>query len=140
MVRSATEDYPDELRLKAGAGMMPPNIRTETFTETANIVYAVAPDHLYETVLAAVNQATASIYYEGYTFKNAHLADAIVARMTAIPTMTVTILLEGEPGRRNRFHLDHIAHAPTDDRCDRQQGRGVGCNASRGFIAPRRLG
>jgi cardiolipin synthase len=71
--------------------------RTETFTETATLTYAVAPDNIYETVLAEINQATTSIYYEGYTFKNAHLADAIVARMTAVPTMTVTILLEGEP-------------------------------------------
>ncbi len=30
-------------------------------------------------------------------FTSAHLADAIVARMTANPGMTVTILLEGEP-------------------------------------------
>jgi cardiolipin synthase len=70
---------------------------TDLFTETASITYAVAPDNIYETVLAEVNQATTSIYYEGYTFHNAHLADAIVARMTANPGMTVTILLEGEP-------------------------------------------
>ncbi|MBN1812554.1 MAG: lamin tail domain-containing protein, partial [Anaerolineae bacterium] len=70
---------------------------TETFTETATLTYAVAPDHIYETVLAEINQAATSIYYEGYTFNNAHLADAIVARMTANPGMTVTILLEGEP-------------------------------------------
>jgi Lamin Tail Domain/PLD-like domain len=57
----------------------------------------VAPDNIYETVLAEINQATTSIYYEGYTFNNAHLADAIVARMQANPGMTVTILLEGEP-------------------------------------------
>ena len=67
------------------------------FTEPATLTYAVAPDHIYETVLAEINQATTSIYYEGYTFKNAHLADAIVARMTANPGMTVSILLEGEP-------------------------------------------
>jgi len=70
---------------------------TATFTETATITYAVAPDNIYETVLAEIQGATTSIYYEGYTFKNAHLADAIVAQMTANPGMTVTILLEGEP-------------------------------------------
>jgi cardiolipin synthase len=70
---------------------------TDTFTETATITYAVAPDNIYETVLAEIGQATTSLYYEGYTFHNAHLADAIVARMTANPGITVTILLEGEP-------------------------------------------
>jgi cardiolipin synthase len=70
---------------------------TDLFTETASVTYAVAPDHIYETVLAEINQAAASIYYEGYTFNNAHLADAIVARMQANPGMTVTLLLEGEP-------------------------------------------
>ncbi len=70
---------------------------TTTFTETATITYTVAPDNIYETVLAEINKAAESIYYEGYTFKNAHLADAVVARMTANPGMTVTVLLEGEP-------------------------------------------
>jgi cardiolipin synthase len=69
----------------------------ETFTETATLTYAVAPDNIYDAVLTEINQATTSIYYEGYTFKNAHLADAIVARMTAHQGMTVRILLEGEP-------------------------------------------
>jgi cardiolipin synthase len=70
---------------------------TDLFTETASIAYAVAPDNIYETVLAEINQAATSIYYEGYTFNNAHLADTIVARMQANPGMTVTLLLEGEP-------------------------------------------
>jgi hypothetical protein len=70
---------------------------TEAFTEIATLTYTVAPDHIYETVLTEINSATTSIYYEGYTFENAHLADAIVARMTANPGMTVTLLLEGEP-------------------------------------------
>jgi cardiolipin synthase len=68
-----------------------------TFTEPATLTYAVAPDQLYEAVLAEIEQAATSITYEGYTFKNAHLADAIVARMAANPGMTVRILLEGEP-------------------------------------------
>lgn len=70
---------------------------TSKFTENAKITYAVAPDHIYETVLAEINKATTSIYYEGYTFKNAHLADAIVTRMVANSGMTVKVLLEGEP-------------------------------------------
>jgi cardiolipin synthase len=70
---------------------------TAAFTETATVTYTVAPDSIYETVVAEINEANESIYYEGYTFNNAHLADAIVARMTANPGMTVTILLEGEP-------------------------------------------
>jgi cardiolipin synthase len=70
---------------------------TDLFTETTTIAYAVAPDNIYETVLAEINQATTGIYYEGYTFDNAHLADTIVARMQANPGMTVTLLLEGEP-------------------------------------------
>lgn len=70
---------------------------TAAFTETATITYTVAPDNIYDAVVAEIGRATESIYYEGYTFKNAHLADAIVAQMAAHPGMTVTILLEGEP-------------------------------------------
>jgi phosphatidylserine/phosphatidylglycerophosphate/cardiolipin synthase-like enzyme len=69
----------------------------ETFAEIATLTYAVAPDNIYETVLGEINQATTSILYEGYTFKNAHLADAIVARLVTNPGMTASILLEGEP-------------------------------------------
>ena len=70
-----------------------------TFVEPATLTYAVAPDHIYETVLDQINGATTSILYEGYTFKNAHLAEAIVARLTEFefPALTVRILLEGEP-------------------------------------------
>ena len=70
---------------------------TEAFTETATLTCAVAPDNIFDAVLAEIDQATTSLYYEGYTFNNAHLADAIVARMQASPGMMVTILLEGEP-------------------------------------------
>jgi len=69
----------------------------ETFTETATITYAIAPDNIFDAVLDQINQATTSLYYEGYTFKNAHLAGAIVDQMNAYPAMTVRILLEGEP-------------------------------------------
>ena len=44
-----------------------------------------------------LGQASQSIYYEGYTFKNADLADLIAARLAANPGMTVTMLLEGAP-------------------------------------------
>ena len=57
----------------------------------------MAPDNIYEAVLAEINQAKTSIFFEGYTFKNAHLADAIVARMTANRITKVKILLEDEP-------------------------------------------
>lgn len=70
---------------------------TRAFTETATLTYAVAPDNIYEAVVAEIDRATTSIYYEGYTFDNAHLADAIVARLEASPGMTVTLLLEGGP-------------------------------------------
>lgn len=70
---------------------------TNRFTETATITYAVAPDNIYDAVLAQIGQATSSIYYEGYTLTNAHLVNAITARLQANPAMTVTILLEGEP-------------------------------------------
>jgi hypothetical protein len=45
---------------------------------------------------AEINQATATIHDQGYTFKNAHLADAIVARMMTVPTMTVILLLDAD--------------------------------------------
>ena len=35
--------------------------RTETFTELATLTYTVAPDNIYETVLAEINQALATI-------------------------------------------------------------------------------
>jgi phosphatidylserine/phosphatidylglycerophosphate/cardiolipin synthase-like enzyme len=70
---------------------------TAAFTEPATITYTVAPDNIFDAVVAEIGRATESIYYEGYTFKNAHLADAIVAQMAAHPGMTVTLLLEGEP-------------------------------------------
>jgi cardiolipin synthase len=70
---------------------------TASFTETATVTYTIAPDNIYEAVLAEIDRASGSIYYEGYTFENAHLADAISARMRAHPGMTVTFLLEGEP-------------------------------------------
>ena len=67
------------------------------FTKTATINYAVAPDNIYETVLAEIAKASESIYYAGYNFKNAHLTKAIVDRMTANPGITVTVLLERAP-------------------------------------------
>jgi phosphatidylserine/phosphatidylglycerophosphate/cardiolipin synthase-like enzyme len=70
---------------------------TTRFTETATITYTVAPDNIYDAVLAEINRATSSIYYEGYTLTNADLVDAMVSRLQANPGMTVTVLLEGGP-------------------------------------------
>ncbi len=70
---------------------------THQVTQTATITYAVAPDGIYDLVAGYLNRATQSIYYEGYTFDNAHLADIITATLAAHPGMTVTLLLEGAP-------------------------------------------
>ena len=72
------------------------------FAEPATLTYAVAPDHIYETVLAEINQATTSILYEGYTFKNAHLADAIVARLDGQSGHDRQHLARGRAGGRHR--------------------------------------
>ncbi len=66
-------------------------------TQTATITYAVAPDALYNTVATYIGQASQSIYYEGYTFDNAHLADLMSTTLAAHPGMDVTLLLEGGP-------------------------------------------
>lgn len=70
---------------------------THQVTQTAAISYVVAPDALYEVVAGYLEQASQSIYYEGYTFDNADLADIINIRLTTEPGMTVRILLEGGP-------------------------------------------
>lgn len=70
---------------------------THQVTQTASITYVIAPDAIYEVVAGYLSRATQSIFYEGYTFKNAHLADIISATLVANPTMTVTMLLEGAP-------------------------------------------
>ncbi len=70
---------------------------THQVTQTATITYVVAPDGIYDVVADYLGRATESIYYEGYTFKNAHLADIISATLVAHPGMTVTMLLEGAP-------------------------------------------
>jgi hypothetical protein len=70
---------------------------THKITQTATITYAVAPDALYSTVATYISQASQSIYYEGYTFDNAHLADLISTTLAAHPGITVTLLLEGGP-------------------------------------------
>ena len=41
---------------------------TKTFTETTSLTYAIAPDHIYEAVVSEIEEATSSIYVEGYTF------------------------------------------------------------------------
>lgn len=70
---------------------------THKITQTATITYIVAPDAIYDEVADYLTRATQSIYFEGYTFKNAHLADIISARLAANPGMTVTMRLEGAP-------------------------------------------
>ena len=70
---------------------------TRQVTQTAAITYAVAPDVLYEVVDGYLGRAERSIVYEGYTFDNFDLADAISAALVAHPGMTATLLLEGAP-------------------------------------------
>lgn len=64
-------------------------------TQNASLKYVVAPDNIFDAYLAEINAATSYIYIEGYTFDNANLADALVAKLQA--SVQVKILLEGEP-------------------------------------------
>ncbi len=64
-------------------------------TQNANLKYVVAPDNIFDAYVAEINAATSYIYIEGYTFDNAHLGDALVAKLQA--GVDVRILLEGEP-------------------------------------------
>ncbi len=66
---------------------------TVKVTQTATLVVAVAPDNAYEVIARYINSATTSILIEGYTFENAHLVDAVIARAQA--GVTVRVLLEG---------------------------------------------
>jgi cardiolipin synthase len=70
---------------------------THQVTQTAAITYAVAPDALYDVVDGYLSRAEQSIVYEGYTFDNLDLADAISAALMAHPGMTATLLLDGTP-------------------------------------------
>lgn len=70
---------------------------THQVTQTATITYVVAPDAIYDLVADYISRAESSIYYEGYTFENLHLADVISATLLAHPGMAVTMLLEGGP-------------------------------------------
>jgi phosphatidylserine/phosphatidylglycerophosphate/cardiolipin synthase-like enzyme len=69
--------------------------QTAQFTQTAVITYLVAPDHIFLYVQQAINEATSSIRYEGYTFDNADLGQALATRAAA--GVSVTVLLEGAP-------------------------------------------
>lgn len=66
-----------------------------TTTQAASLKYVVAPDNIFDAYIAEINAATNYIYIEGYTFDNAHFADALVAKLQA--NVDVKILLEGEP-------------------------------------------
>jgi len=70
---------------------------THQVTQTATVTYVVAPDGIYDVVADYLSKAESSIYYQGYTFKNAHLADIISSTLQANPGMTVTMLFEGAP-------------------------------------------
>jgi cardiolipin synthase len=70
---------------------------THQVTQTAAITYAIAPDALYGVVDGHLGRAEQSIIYEGYTFDNLDLADAISAALVAHPGMTATLLLDGAP-------------------------------------------
>ncbi len=67
---------------------------TQHVTEFARLSYLIAPDNIFDAYLAEISQASESVYIEGYSFTNAQLADALVARLQA--GVTVKILLEEE--------------------------------------------
>jgi cardiolipin synthase A/B len=64
-------------------------------SQNASLKYIVAPDNIFDAYLAEINAATSYIDIEGYTFNNADLANALVAKLQA--SVKVKILLEGEP-------------------------------------------
>jgi len=64
-------------------------------TQQAHLTYLVAPDNIFAAYLAEINKATSSIYIEGYTFDNVHIANALIAKLQA--GVNVRVLLEGGP-------------------------------------------
>lgn len=65
-----------------------------TATEQARLEYAVAPDASYAAYSDGIDDATSSLYIEGYSLDNAHVVDILVDRLNA--GVTVTVLLEEE--------------------------------------------
>ncbi len=68
--------------------------QTYKTTASARLTYAVAPDNVYDAYVAEINQATTSIYIEGYSFTNPAIADALIAKLQQ--GVQVKILLEEE--------------------------------------------
>ena len=64
-------------------------------TSNAHLTYVVAPDNVFTAYVSEINKATSYIYIEGYTFDNADIANALVAKLQA--GVQVKVLLEGEP-------------------------------------------
>jgi phosphatidylserine/phosphatidylglycerophosphate/cardiolipin synthase-like enzyme len=87
--------------------------QTAKFTQTATITYLIAPDNIFVNVRSAISAAQTSIRYEGYTFDNAELGQALAARAAA--GVSVTVLLEGAPvggvGDQDRWVCQQIENA-----------------------------
>lgn len=54
----------------------------------------ISPDNIFDAYLAEINPASATVYMEGYSFTNAQIANALVARLQA--GVDVVVLLEEE--------------------------------------------
>jgi uncharacterized protein YkwD len=87
--------------------------QTAKFTQTAVITYLIAPDNIFVNVRQAISLAQTSIRYEGYTFDNADLGQALAARAAA--GVSVTVLLEGGPvggiGDQDKWVCQQIENA-----------------------------
>ncbi|MBN1658674.1 MAG: lamin tail domain-containing protein [Anaerolineae bacterium] len=68
---------------------------TARVTETANLVVAIAPDHLLDAVVAQLSSAQVSILIEAYTIESWPIAEALIDRLGA--GVQVRLLLEGSP-------------------------------------------
>ncbi len=66
-----------------------------TVTETAYLTVAIAPDHLFETLLPHIQAAQESIAFEGYVLESVPIGLALAERAQA--GVEVRILLEGAP-------------------------------------------
>ncbi|MCS7222754.1 MAG: phospholipase D-like domain-containing protein [Anaerolineae bacterium] len=82
-------------------------------TETARLTVTIAPDNMFETILAHIQAARESIALEGYVLESVPLGLALAERAQA--GVTVRILLEGAPsgGIRDvqRWITQHIVAA-----------------------------
>jgi uncharacterized repeat protein (TIGR01451 family) len=75
--------------------------RTLRVTTTARLTVGVAPDNIYDTIVAELEQAQESMYIEGYALTNVHFG-RVITDLIAGRGLSVTVLLDTASYSENR--------------------------------------